>query len=93
VLAEAESAARLAHPNIVHLYDLGRCETEPYLILELLRGEPLAARFGRGPLITREALRVAVEVSRGVPHAHEKGVVHRDLKPGNVFLSSATTVR
>ncbi|HEU4383925.1 MAG TPA: protein kinase [Anaeromyxobacteraceae bacterium] len=86
LLAEAEAAAKLAHPNIVHLYDYGRCEHGPYLILELLRGETLDERLRRGPLTLREALRVAVEVSRGLAHAHGQGVVHRDLKPGNVYL-------
>jgi tetratricopeptide (TPR) repeat protein len=86
LLAEAEAAARLAHPNIVHLYDLGRCERGAFLILELLKGKTLAERLEEGPLPAREALRVAVEVARGLAHAHTQGVVHRDLKPGNVFL-------
>ncbi len=86
MLAEAEAAARLAHPNIVHLYDLGRCTYGPYLIMELLRGATLAERLGEGRLAPREALRVGVEASRGVAHAHAQGVVHRDLKPGNVFV-------
>jgi eukaryotic-like serine/threonine-protein kinase len=82
----AEAAARLAHPNIVHLYDLGRAEQGAYLIMELLHGQTLAARLEEGPLPLREAVRVAVEISRGVAHAHEHGVVHRDLKPSNVFV-------
>jgi tetratricopeptide (TPR) repeat protein len=86
LLAEAEAAARLAHPNIVHLYDLGRCERGAFLILELLKGKTLAERLEEGPLPAREALRVAVEAARGLAHAHAQGVVHRDLKPGNVFL-------
>ncbi len=85
-LAEAEAAARLAHPNIVHLYDVGRCDRGPFLIMELLRGETLDGRLGRGPLPVREAVRIAVEIARGVAHAHAQGVVHRDLKPGNVFV-------
>jgi eukaryotic-like serine/threonine-protein kinase len=85
-LAEAEAAARLAHPNIVHLYDVGRCERGAYLIMELLRGETLAARLARGPLRPRQAVATAVEIARGLAHAHLHGVVHRDLKPGNVFL-------
>ena len=84
--AEAEAAARLAHPNIVHLYDLGRVEQGAYLIMELLHGTTLAERLEEGPLPLREAVRVAVEISRGVAHAHEHGVVHRDLKPSNVFV-------
>jgi serine/threonine protein kinase len=86
LLAEAEAAARLAHPNIVHLYDLGRCDRGAFLILELLKGKTLAERLEEGPLPAREALRVAVEAARGLAHAHAQGVVHRDLKPGNVFL-------
>ncbi len=85
-LAEAEAAARLAHPNIVHLYDVGRCDRGPFLIMELLRGETLDERLGRGPLPVREAVRIAAEIARGVAHAHVQGVLHRDLKPGNVFV-------
>ncbi len=83
--AEAEAGARLAHPNIVHLYDLGRVEQGAYLIMELLHGTTLAERLAQGPLPLREAVRVAVEITRGVAHAHARGVVHRDLKPSNVF--------
>jgi TolB-like protein/tetratricopeptide (TPR) repeat protein len=83
---EAEAVARLQHPNLVTLYDVGRCEHGPYLVLELLRGETLQARLARGPLPLGEALAVAVEVARGLAHAHAEGVVHRDLKPSNVFL-------
>ena len=86
VLREAEAAAALAHPNLVTLFDVGRAEPGPYLVLELLRGETLGARLSRGSLAPREALRVALEVAKGVAHAHASGVVHRDLKPENVFL-------
>jgi tetratricopeptide (TPR) repeat protein len=86
LLEEAEAAARLAHPNIVTVYDAGVCEHGPYLVLEHLRGESLATRLGAGPLPVHEALRVAVEVSRAAAHAHAHGVVHRDLTPRNVFL-------
>jgi serine/threonine protein kinase len=85
-VAEAEAAARLAHPNIVHLYDLGHGDRGAWLIMELLRGRSLAERLAEGPLPPREAVRVAVEISRGVAHAHQQGVIHRDLKPSNVFL-------
>lgn len=85
-VAEAEAAARLAHPNIVHLYDLGHSDRGAWLIMELLRGRSLAERLADGPLPLREAVRVAVELSQGVAHAHAQGVVHRDLKPSNAFL-------
>ncbi len=87
LLDEAEAVAQLNHPNIVTLHDVGTCESGPYLILELLRGETLEERLVRGPLPLREALRVAVGMARGLEHAHAAGVIHRDLKPGNVFLT------
>ncbi len=86
LLGEAEAAARLAHPNIVHLYDVGRCDRGAFLVLELLRGTRLADRLAGGMLPVREAVRIAVEVSGGLAHAHALGVVHRDVTPGNVFL-------
>ncbi len=86
LLREAEAAARLSHPNIVTIHDAGRCPQGPYLVLELLRGQTLDDRLDQGPLPVREALRVAVEIARGLAHAHAEGVVHRDLKPANVFL-------
>ena len=64
-LREAETAASLAHPNLVTLFDVGRAEAGPYLVLELLRGETLAARLARGRLPPPEAVRVAVEVAQG----------------------------
>ncbi len=83
---EAEAAAQLSHPNIVTIHDVGNCPVGPYLVLELLRGEPLATRLERGPLPVRAALAAAVEVCRAMVHAHAAGVLHRDLKPANVFL-------
>lgn len=86
LLQEAEASARLSHPNIVTLFDVGRTENGPYLILEYLRGEALSRRLARGPVSVLEALRIAVEVAKGIAHAHAHGIVHRDLTPGNVFL-------
>jgi eukaryotic-like serine/threonine-protein kinase len=86
ILREAEAAARLSHPNIVTLHDVGRSEHGPYLVLELLRGRTLAERLAEGPLPVREAVRIGLEVAKGLAHAHGQGVVHRDLTPGNVYL-------
>ncbi len=93
LLREAEAAALCSHPNIVTLHDLGRSEHGPYLVLEFLRGETLAARLARGPLGVPEALRVGVEVARGLAHAHAHGVIHRDLSPRNVFLCEDVQVK
>jgi eukaryotic-like serine/threonine-protein kinase len=86
LMREAEAVARLSHPNIVTLHDVGRSELGPYLILELLHGQTLAQRLELGALPLLEALRIAIEVASGLAHAHAQGVVHRDLTPGNVFL-------
>ena len=86
LLREAEAAARLSHPNIVTLFDVGRCEEGPYLVLEMLRGGTLAERLAQGAVPLRDALRIGVEISKGLAHAHAQGVIHRDLTPGNVFL-------
>jgi hypothetical protein len=86
LLREAEAAAQLNHPNIVTLHDLGQFERGPYLVLELLRGQTLARRLADGAIPLPEALRIAADVAKGLRHAHSRGVIHRDLAPGNVLL-------
>ncbi len=84
---EAEIASRLGHPHIVQVLDFHTLPTgEPYIVLELLRGETLAQRLQRGPLPLDEALTIARQVGSALQAAHRAGVVHRDLKPDNVFL-------
>ncbi len=91
---EGEAAARLAHANIATLYDAGVLEGgAPYLVYELLHGETLESRLGRGPLPPREALEILARVGRALVHAHAAGVVHRDLKPANVFLTADGEVK
>jgi serine/threonine protein kinase len=90
---EAEAAARLSHPNIVTLYDIGRGEYGPYLVLELLKGEPLARRLDGPALSAAEVVSISSQVAAGLAHAHAHGVVHRDLKPENVFLCTTGQVK
>ncbi|HVP65972.1 MAG TPA: FHA domain-containing serine/threonine-protein kinase [Anaeromyxobacteraceae bacterium] len=90
---EAEAVAQLSHPNIVNLYDAGSCQSGPYLIFELLRGETLQARMRRAAVPLAEALDVAIQVAWALDHAHAARVVHRDLKPANVFLCTGGRVK
>ncbi|MEC9072724.1 MAG: serine/threonine-protein kinase, partial [Myxococcota bacterium] len=84
---EAEAAARIVHPNVVSVLDYNTLPTgQPYIVLEHLQGEPLADRLAPGRLPCEEALRIAEQIGRALHAAHGQGVVHRDLKPDNVFL-------
>ena len=85
--AEARAVAGLAHPGIVAIYDVDVEGEAPGVVLELVDGESLAARLARGgPLPPAEAARIAAEVGEALFHAHQRGVVHRDVKPGNILL-------
>ncbi|MBX7097458.1 MAG: serine/threonine protein kinase [Myxococcaceae bacterium] len=84
---EAEVAAKLSHPNVVTVHDFNVLPTgAPYLVLELLQGESLSRRLSRGPLAPDEAAEVVRQVGAALEATHAQGVVHRDLKPDNVFL-------
>ena len=91
---EARAAARLEHPSIARVLDLGEQDGRPYLVMELLEGESLAARIDRaGAMAAPEAARVVAAVADALEAAHRGGVVHRDVKPGNVFLTSDGEVK
>ena len=83
---EAKAAARLAHPGIVGLYESGRGEGAVYLVSELVRGRTLGELMEEGALSDRDVLRVGVALCDALAHAHGRGVVHRDVKPGNVMV-------
>jgi Tol biopolymer transport system component len=90
---EAKLAGRLNHPNILAIYDVGAHDGAPYLVMELLEGETLAASLVRGALPPRKALDLALQIATGLAAAHAKGVIHRDLKPSNVFLTKDGQVK
>jgi tetratricopeptide (TPR) repeat protein len=88
---EAEAAARLKHPNIVAVFDVGEQDGAPYLAMELVDGGSLADRLKSRPIPHREAADLAMTLARAVQHAHDSGVVHRDLKPANILLAKDGT--
>ena len=83
---EARAAARLSHPGIVALYESGRDDEAFYLVSELVRGRTLAELMRDGELSDRDVLRVGVALCDALAHAHGRGVIHRDVKPGNVIV-------
>ena len=84
---EARAISSLNHPNICHLYDVGSQDGTDYLVMECLEGENLAERLARGPLALEEVLRYGAQIADALDKAHQQGVTHRDLKPGNIMLT------
>jgi len=84
---EARAISSLNHPNICTLYDVGHQDGIDYLVMEFLEGETLADRLTKGPLPLEQVLKCGVEICEGLEKAHKMGVIHRDLKPGNVMLT------
>jgi serine/threonine protein kinase len=85
---EARAIARLSHPSICSLHEMGHQNGVDFLVMEYLEGETLAARLRKGPMPLTQALRTAVEIAEALAAAHAQGIVHRDLKPGNVMLTA-----
>src|SRR5499427_7620715 len=90
---EAEVLASLNHANIAHVYGLEQSDGTTALAMELVEGETLAERIGRGPIEVDEALVIARQIADALEAAHTRGIVHRDLKPGNVKLTPDGTVK
>ena len=85
---EAQALAKLSHPNVVAVYDVGEVDRLPYIVMEHLPGLSLKQRVEReGPLSVAEAVRLAVEVANGLAFAHSKGIIHADMKPSNILLT------
>jgi len=85
---ETHVVASLNHPNIVAIHDSGTHKGVPYAVTELLRGETLAERLRGGPIAEKRASEIACQIADGLAAAHARGVVHRDVKPENIFLTN-----
>jgi tetratricopeptide (TPR) repeat protein len=90
---EARSIAQLSHPNILAIHDFGDHESFPYAVTELLDGEDLAHRMKHGTLSVREAVGLAAAVADGLAAAHRRAILHRDIKPHNIFLTTDGEVK
>jgi len=85
---EARAVSSLNHPRICHLYDVGSQDGTAFLVMEYLQGESLADRLRKSPLPLKQALEVGIQISEALVAAHRAGILHRDLKPGNVMLTA-----
>src|SRR5947209_524819 len=90
---EACAAGALNHPNILAIHDVGKHDGSPYVVSELLEGETLRERMAGAALPQRKAIDYALQVARGLAAAHEKGIVHRDIKPDNIFITDDGRVK
>lgn len=86
--SEAEAVARLRHPNIVQIFEIGQCDNEPYLAMEFVDGVNLSQFCGGQPQSPKLAARIVQKLAKAVHYAHQQGVLHRDLKPMNVLLAN-----
>jgi eukaryotic-like serine/threonine-protein kinase len=86
---EAKAISSLNHPHICILYDVGHQDGMDYLVMEYIEGETLAQRLEQGPMGTTELLKYAIQIADGLDKAHRQGLVHRDLKPGNIMLTKS----
>lgn len=91
---EAQAVARLSHPNIVSIYDVGEENGLPYLVMEYVEGSNLKEIISRqGPLSPAETVNIGIQVCAALAHAHDKGIVHRDIKPHNILVTPGGRVK
>jgi len=86
-LVEAQAAAALSHPNICTIYEVGESEERPYIAMEYVEGETLRDRVGKGPVKPEDALGIISQVAAGLGEAHNKGIIHRDIKSANIMVT------
>ena len=92
--AEIETLRKLNHPNIVRLFGFGEQDRQLFYAMELIAGSSLEEELGKGRRFDwREVVRIAVEICKALRHAHDRGIIHRDIKPGNLLLAADGQVK
>src|SRR5919197_2098040 len=90
---EATAAARLSHPGIVTIYDVGLSDGVPYIVMEYFKGRTLSELVAAGPITPERAVHVVVEVCRALQYAHAEGVIHHDIKSSNIMVDVSWRVK
>jgi Tol biopolymer transport system component len=90
---ELQAEGAINHPNVVHIHDVGAQDGRPYVVSELLEGMTLRERLQSGALLPREAVDYAIQIAHGLAAAHDKGMIHRDLRPENIFITTERRIK
>jgi tetratricopeptide (TPR) repeat protein/predicted Ser/Thr protein kinase len=93
LVREAKAAAKLDHPNICSVYEVGEADGQTFIVMQYVEGENLASRIERKPFELKEALDIGAQVAESLTEAHSKGIIHRDIKPQNIMLTARGQVR